>query len=502
MTDLGALFVGLAMLALAGTSFVFLRPRLTVATVFNGVWGVLLMMQGLATPITDGIPPLVLGVIGLAGFTVAASTVGVQLLARRRARDAAPLRPLVVTGRSLQLLVRGHLVLTAMLVGYTVAQILALMPYIDQAGGIVALFTPGSGAAREMKGLLAQNSNSGEPFSGSLWGAALSYLLYMGNAALFTGGILAALGKWWVGLIPLAVNAVFSLVSFQRTSFIVGVLLTAFAWLLARNLVARPASVDSAGGSQVAAEHAGAEPVAADRRRWPRGRVIGATAALLAAGLVLLVPIQLRNASTGDAAGVLSLAQYAFGSIAGFGARVSPDGAGFVPPLLDGTAAVVPGLGAYTFTKAFGVLAKLGLPVTEVPYTYDYYSTLIFGRDFSTNTATLLYDLVLDGGAWWLVGFLAVFSSGATWLQTARRAETRLVTLPLVAFALATMAWSFFVATLLRDTRNLLVAVVAAGLLAFWLRSRRTPAADDANAGEPSPSAESDASESVAVQGE
>lgn len=456
MLDTGSLIVGLVLLAAAAAMVRYLRPRLTVASVFATVWGVLLLIQGLVSPITQGIPGPVLVAVASGALATIVGTASVQVF-RLRQGVTVPRAPLMIGHQALRMLTAGHFVLSAMLLGYVVAQILAMAPYVEQAGGFLALLTPGSGAARELKGALAANANSGEPFGGSIGAGILSYGLYMGNASLFTGGVLGALGRRWIALIPLALNAAFSLVTFQRTSFIVAVLLIVGTWIIARPLVSRPDELERDVEGQ-------------PRKRLPRRRILAWAGGAVAGAIVLLVPIQLRNSSTGDSAGLLSLGQYAFGSIAGFGARLSSTGE-FIAPLLNGVPAITPGFGAYTFTKGLGVLSKLGFPVTEVPYTYDYYSTEIFGRDFSTNTATLLYDFILDGGMWWLVSFLVLFAAAATWLQTAPRVSVRLVSLPLVAFALATIAWSFFVGTLLRDSRNILVALVAALLLSVWLRT-------------------------------
>lgn len=457
--DWSSFVVGLALTALGAALVRNIRPRLNIAAVYLLVWGPLLLVQGLFRPLTEPVSPPVLAIIGLAALgTVLGLAAGVWWRKRRKDQHSPPSeRPISLAPPAQRLLMRIHVALLAVMILYVFTQMTALWPYMQDAGGLIKLFTPGSGAATEYKQIMAVATARGD--IAPWWISALNYVLYLGNASVFTGALLLRMRRWYLGVAPLLPAAVFSVLSFQRSSFVALLLLFLATVVLsfAFSFGEKPV------GLTVALR-------AAIKSRWA---LVGGIGVLVVAGVVLLLPLQLRNGGTHNSTGWTSLAQYLFASVGGLDARLVLGTWEFAPPVaLDGTVGMVPGWGSYTFTNAVGILAKVGLPVWEAPFFYDYYSVPILGEEFSTNTATMLYDLYLDGG-YGLVFAASAVATLATYLaQTTATVRARLIWLPLVAVVVAQTAWSFFTAEFTRDVRTIAMACFAAAVLAMWGAAR------------------------------
>jgi oligosaccharide repeat unit polymerase len=348
-----------------------------------------------------------------------------------------------------------------------VLQLAVDWPLISSVGGFHALFDQSSMAAYNLRvEQVGQLHRDGFTAESALIGA-LGYLLFMGNASVFTGALLWRNNMRWLAILPLLFNGIYSLLSFQRSSFIAALLIQAFATI---------------GMMKLNVEFTARAAPKPHRR--PRPLLV---AGLLTSGFaVLLIPIQLRNANTQNATGVQSIAQYLFSSIAGLNARTDAVTGAVVPPLdALGLPGAVPGFGAYTFTNLFGLFQRFGLPVATPPFTYDYDQVVILGRSFSTNTATSFYELILDAG-WFglIIGCLVVGIACTRW-QMQMSSQTRIVLLPWVSLLLSVVAWSFFVNLFTRDARYMLVAAFGSLVLSGLFHYRRPSLAVENRTGRP-----------------
>lgn len=457
--DLVALIAGISILALGLIAYRFVSPRPSLPLVFAGIWGVLLLIQGIFRTISS---PLTWNTGGVAILAAAMLLVGALLagLIVRSPDAASTATVLPLPASHIRTIIKWHVGFTVLLLVYYALQVVAMWPAIEGAGGLIAMFTPGTGAAIEFKTLLAAQADGGGVFGGSIAFGALSYLTFMGNIAVFTGAFILRVKPrlWALALTPVVLSAIFTVISFQRTSFTMAALLFAATFLMFVLLRLTRLPSD--------------EPRAKVSRKVLVRRLVAAGIAALIVAAVVLVPIQLRNSTTDDSSGLTSIAQYFFASVAGLDARAVAGHFAF-HELFAGTSdsSLVPGFGAYTFTNGVGILATLGVPVYVPPFLMDYYEVTILGLQFSTNTATLLYDLMLDGGPAFVSVFMLLLGFGGGILQSSSSARLRFVGAPLAATMMVIVVWSPFVGVLTRDTRSLFVPV-AAGALA-WLLVRR-----------------------------
>lgn len=449
-----AFFIGLVFLLAAAACWRLMQPRINAAVLFLGLWGVLFVGQGIFRPLSDGLGPFTVVIVVAACGALALGVVAARLL--RTGVSVAPLGLRVFDVPSLSRLVGVHIVLCATLLGYVLLQVAILWPTIQQVGGLWALFDSSQDAALRFRHIQAVDALSDAPAGGTYALSVLSYVLFLGNASAFTGVILARRGRWYWATVPLAINGLFSLISFQRTSFIDTVLLMGgmFMALASVSFVVR-----------------GTRSVAAPWSPRKRFRVlVGGLIGAAATAAVVLIPIQIRNAQSSDSTGLLSAFQYLYASIGGLNARALDSFELLLPLAADGSELVNPTFGSFTFTNFMALFQKLGLPVEVPPFFYDYYSVPILGREFSTNTATALYDPMLDGGFWFLIGFFFALGFGSLWLQTLSNVNMQVVLAPFVAVIFALLLWSFFVSEFTRDFRHWIVAGAACAAIEFWRR--------------------------------
>jgi hypothetical protein len=173
--------------------------------------------------------------------------------------------------------------------------------------------------------------------------------------------------------------------------------------------------------------------------------------------VAVLLPLQLKSVGTKNATGLTSLFQYLLAGILGLSARdqFNPD---WTPPAADGflSAGPAPGYGTYTFTGLFRALHGLGMPVEVGANAYEYYTVTIGGVQYSTNTLTSIGDFRLDFGFIGVFVMFFVLSVAATMLQMRQGRNSALYAVPVTAYLLVTLIWSFFGSSLLDDFKYLL----------------------------------------------
>jgi oligosaccharide repeat unit polymerase len=344
-----------------------------------------------------------------------------------------------------------HNWLSVALAVYGVMQASDAWPILQRLGGIQAIFASEAALGNEYKYQYAQDRlqlTSSALDGSSFLSGSLGYVLFLGHISLFTGAILWRNGNRIAASIPLIISAAYSLFSLQRTSFFMCLLIFAASVIYAKQLP-------------------GVKSVKDKKKR--KGRL----AALVIGGAVmlpvLLYPIQQRNNATQNSTGFESLAQYLVASVAGLNQRIAPGFRIPTPPAeISGATAPTEGLGAYTFTGLFGLLNRAGLPVPVAPHAFDYYSTEIFGTQFSTNTGTAYLDFYLDFGFTGII-FMPFIIGFCAAVALRKFTAGSVAALPLLVILLVSIAWSFFVNALLGDFRYLYMAVIASVSLPWIL---------------------------------
>ena len=351
-------------------------------------------------------------------------------------------------------LIRWHWRLTLVLLCFGLYQVYLMIPTIQAVGGLGAILTSSGGTLRDT--LIQQRAATVQEAatSGSIGQSVINYLLFSGNLSLFTSGLLIARGRTFLAAPPLMISATYSLVSLQRTSFTLALLLVVMTWLLSRH------SLGTQGASV--------------RSRARRGLAAGLTVALTL--LVLLVPLQLRNQSTQNATGLTSLAEYAVSGVLGLNARNVTYPRWDIPPLIGGTGvASDPGYGAYTFSGLTAILSRLGVTVPQAPQTYDYLSVTYGGLGYLVNTGTSIVDFYFDFGITGVIAGFALLGFTASASARVWRGKYALTVLPLAATALSQIVWSFYGSSFLDDFRYVLLAAGGGALLQRLLTSRARP---------------------------
>lgn len=339
--------------------------------------------------------------------------------------------------RDLRLLKWFHILFFSMLCGYVLYQADQLAEVVAEVGGWGEVF---GASALEFKHAQAESrvaTISGGLGSGGILGGVMNYALFLGHASVFTGAVLWARGSRVFALLPLLPAAVYSLISMQRTSFTMVLLL----FML----------------SVIAITQSRAKAVV---RKVKLGRMILVTLIGGIAAGVLLVPLALRNEGSNNSTGVQSLIEYVLSGVVGLNERLGASGQDpYAPPLESGYPSDIPGLGAHTFTGFFTLLRRFGIEVPAAPHALDYTPAPIAGNMFGTNTATGLIDYWFD--FYWLGVFVIplVFAFFATVAQRRLQAG-ELGAVPYFAFFGVALLWSFFVNAIVSDPRYFMVAIV------------------------------------------
>lgn len=456
---IGLSFVLVAVIA-SGVARHMGMPKVNGISVFSSVWAILALVADAGYLQPTMVPQtwamlwiaLVATVVGTICGWFSAGTPEVDA----RAGDSIE--------RSTLLTVHG--VCLTVFAAYWAIQIAALLPLVLALGGWEAVFST-SGNGFRSAGIEASVAHAQEGFgsgSGSLPAALLGYLLYLvGGASIFTGSLLWQAGNRVLAVAPLVLAAAYSLLTLQRTTVVI------LTFVFVVSVLAQRWS-----GVTVRTSQATASPPHASRTSKRTGFIwtaVGAVVLLLA----LLIPIQARNQGTTKAVGLESLMQYVFAGISGLNSRnvYNPDWhppAGTIPGSLDASY----GWGAYTFTAIFSILHRLGIPVPVTPPNLDYYPVAIGGSESISNVGTLLTDAFLDAG-WWGVALIPLvlgIIAGAS--QRRIIGHQGVAFIPLTAYVLTMILWSFFVAGL-GDLRLMLLCLVAGPALQRMLKPRTPP---------------------------
>ncbi|WP_133161197.1 O-antigen polymerase [Microterricola pindariensis] len=361
---------------------------------------------------------------------------------------------------STRALVRWHMAGVALLAIYVLYQGLLMLPVVERIGGFGALLSDGGRGFRAAQAAIRADTLGDGFANGGLLVAVLGYVAYLGYVSLFTGALLWWRGRRVLATIPLVLLGAVTLITFQRTSFVIGVLIavTALALSRGRSAAGKP-------GSGLASR-SGRKPLAF--------RIAAASTAVAAAAAIVLVPLQLRNAGTTNSTGLRSLFEYLVSGVAGLQARFTY---GANPELAQSLDSSNFDLGTNSFSGLFGILSRLGFPVDAGAHSLEYYTVSIAGRPFATNVATGLNDYLMDFGILGLVAIpfllggvaaasVRLIGYGRTWL------------IPIASLALVALFWSFLVNTILKDVRYAMLAVVASCLLAFLGRKPSLEAAE------------------------
>ena len=382
----------------------------------------LLLLPGMLSPHLTAYTVVlaVVGALGVAGGAVLGS--------------AVPIRPTVKEVVAPSKVMRAHRILFLVLCGYVVLEVVRVAPMIVSIGGIEALWASTGNQFRTAQRLSRlQDLQSG----GSVVRSLIGYALFMGHVSTITGGLLWRMGRRAWACAPLVALLLYTLVTLERTTFVIGALLFLFSVIAGRS-VAPGRELRKAKGVR-------------------KSQIIVVTVGAIA----LLLPLYARNRGSANATGLSSLFQYAVSGVAGLNYR-SPEYGGWSIPVdsLAGSVGDVPGYGAYTFYSFYDVLGRFGVPMPFAPLSGDYSNVVLGGQSFNTNIGTLLSDFYYDCGMLGVVTGCAGLGLVATVaLREVRSGRVRL--LGLYAVLMSGIAWSFFGNAVLTDVRYLLVAIVS-----------------------------------------
>lgn len=338
-----ALIYAAVMLGLAWMAWRLRMPAVNGVTAFVAPWTIALLIADFPGVLGNRLSDTTWLMIWCASLALVVGVLSGWVLVGLGKLDQSSNRLRTIEARRL---VTWHLWFVALLAGYIALQVARLLPVFSSAGGWEALFT---GNGSELKAALVDAAalSARESFGPvGLVLAAVGYALFFGNLSLFTGAILWRAGRPLLGAIPIGLSAIYSLVTLQRTTFIVAVLVMFACWTIANR------------GIKSAVWRNLLRP-----RTWPKKSIMaGATIAAVGAATVLY-PLIVRNTGTSNPVGLKSIANYLVSGVSGLNVRIPQ----WTPPVVDGVEWAIPGYGSYTFSGFFNILDRLGLPVPTSP---------------------------------------------------------------------------------------------------------------------------------------
>lgn len=437
-------------------------PRLNVISAFAASWIVML----LSATILGGVTDLIVGftwMIILIGWL--SLTIGAVLgwhFGKTRGRSKPPIMI------DLRRTTRFHLLFTALFAIYLTTQLASALPLIQAAGGWSAILELGANSYRSAS-LQQSLEVSQTDLSGGLLRSIVNYATFVpGMVSTYTGAILWRFGRRTLALVPIILNGMLSLLMMQRTSIVLAVLLFVIGLIvLSQSQVGIDPS--SPEGYSTGWQHT-AGPSRPRRPGWFRGLVASATLFGIVGGFLFLT----TTARTSGDNGLFrrAVGDYLVGGFAGLNARASagPDW----PPLPSDTPGLFdpsPGMGGYTFTGLWTVLARLGVPVETTRVNLDFTQVTLFGEATLTNVATAFGEFYLDFRMTGVIVLTFLLGFVASSLQAKLVSSQRTPLVPAVAFFLTFSFWSFFVAWT-SDFRQLLLAAFGGAILTWAVRSR------------------------------
>lgn len=354
-----------------------------------------------------------------------------------------------------------HRILVIVLATYVAFQFATMWPTIESVGGMSAIFDGGGDAYRRTvldAALGKAQSGFGE---GGILVAVITYILFIvGMSSIFTGAILWVARYRFAGIIPVALSSAISILTLQRTSVALSILLFAFGVFAVRwskvNLQQRPTKEGPPGTSA------------------PGGSALpGVVAGVVALGAAAWFIIFLSGSRGGraDERGIIAtLGDYLLGGLAGLNAR-NFQGEDWAPlPAVEGGSDPSPGMGGYTFGGLWSVLARLGFPVTQTRYNLDYVPVNIFDERTIVNVAGATGEYYLDFRWAGIILISAALGLVTTLLQRRVLHNGSLAAIPALAYLLTVGTWSFF-GSWFSDFRLMLLAVVGGAILTWALGS-------------------------------
>ncbi|PRB08869.1 O-antigen polymerase [Microbacterium sp. MYb64] len=456
------MIIGLAVCAVMLAGAWFARklgmPKFNVVSAFTISWVAMIVIATVFGGLTDPIVEFTWVVIltGWASLFVGA-IVGWALGKNRRPEVAA--KPIVI---DLRRTTRFHVLFTALLAVYLIIRFQSAWPLISAAGGWEAVLGTGANAYRSASLSLAL-SDSQEGLTGGFLGPLINYGTFIpGMLATYTGAVLWRGHRRLLGITPVVLSGFLGLLTLQRTSIMIVLLLFIIAvWQLRLT------------GVEIATTHKDSSASDSKRPRTGRFAALVATIALLgAAGSFLFVTTTARTDQSRGSGFQASIGEYVVGGIAGINTRSANAGAWpLIPADIPGHFDPSPGLGGYTFTGLWTVLQRIGFPVSTTRVNLDFTQATMFGDATVTNVVSALGEFYLDFRMPGLVILSFLLGLGGAFFQRRLIGSRRVTSIPITSFLLTFSFWSFFVAWS-SDLRQLLVAVLGGLVLSWVVRAR------------------------------
>lgn len=355
---------------------------------------------------------------------------------------------------SLDTLRSRHRLLTVVLSVYVVTQFLTMWPTIAAVGGLSAVLGGGGDAYRRtiMEDALAKaQTGFGE---GGVLAAVLAYVLFVvGMSSLFTGALLWVAGYRLAAATPVVLFSLISILTLQRTSIVLSVLLFTFGVLAVKWSGVKFECVDK-------------------RRRGSRisGVIAGIFAFAVAFGFILFLS-ESRGVRVEGRNVLLDLSEYLLGGLAGLNARNSQGVEWNALPAMSGGLDPSPGMGGYTFSGLWSVLSRFGFPVTPTRFNLDFTPVTFFGDATITNVTGAPGEYYLDFRWAGIVVISALVALVTTLLQRKILQGDGLFCMPGLAYLLTIGAWSFF-GSWFSDFRLMLLAILGGFILRWATRGQ------------------------------
>jgi oligosaccharide repeat unit polymerase len=451
---IGLSFALVAVIA-SGTARHIGMPRVNSISVFSSAWAVVALVADTGY-LQPAMVPQTWAMMWIALIATIIGTVGGWFTAR------AP-ETVMRVGQSIDpsRLFTAHIVCVTIYAVYWAVQISALLPIVLALGGWEAVFSTGGNSFRA-SGIESSLAHAQEGFgSSSLPAAVLGYVLYLvGGLSIFTGSLLWQAGSRVLSIAPLVLAAGYSVLTLQRTEVVILTIVFVFSVLAQRwsGVQVRPLQ------NPRSRPHAG--------RKGKNSGLIVTAIGSFGLLLALLIPIQARNQGTSNAVGLESLMQYVFTGISGLNSR-NVYNPGCFPPAetVPGSLDASFGWGTYTFTAIFSILHRLGVAVPTTPPNLDFYPVVIGGTETLSNVGTFLTTAFLDAGWWGVVLIPLILGIIAGTSQRRILGSKRVTLVPLVAYVLTMIFWSFFVIGL-GDLRRMLLCLLDGPALQWLLEAR------------------------------
>lgn len=329
--------------------------------------------------------------------------------------------PAVTTAR----LTRFHLTGVLLLAGYVVLQVAKFAAGFEEGGGVTAIAT-GNALALRRALVDASLTAATERFSiASAIIGTLGYVLFVGMLSLISGAELVRRGSWQIGLLPMAVVLVLSLVTVQRFYFVYSLAILAVAYMYLRMLHGRQAGT-----------------ITATRPLHERRRAMAFAIAGILLVAAIYLPLRARDASVTPSRAATSVLQYTVSGVGGLNVLLAENRP---RPAAHG--------GVWTAWGLSTLLNRVGLAVAVPPNRLAFVNMNRKADDsFLTNVYTYIiypyYDFGLTGVL--VFSFLMGVFAGAVHRLLLLGHISLLFLGP---YLMTTLLMSFFGLSLLRDFR-------------------------------------------------